>query len=151
MKSLHYLFIILMMFLTTNCSHAQSNKTLVDEVVVLNKADFLVKVFNYEQQAEEWLYEGDKPCIIDLYADWCGPCKIIEPFMKELAAQYKDEVVFYRIDIDKENELAAVVGAYSIPMLLFVPMEGQPRVAVGAMPKETIEKYLKIILLGMEL
>ena len=94
MKHLNLLFIILMMFVTTDCTNAQSSKKPEGEVVLLNKADFLEKVFNYEKQSEEWLYEGDKPCIIDFYADWCGPCKIIEPFLKELAAQYKDEVIF---------------------------------------------------------
>ena len=150
MKSLNFLFILLMVFLTTNCTHAKSNKAMEGEVVMLNKADFLEKVFNYEEHTSEWIYEGIKPCIIDFYADWCGPCKIIEPYLKELATQYKDEVVFYRIDIEEEVELATVVGASSIPLLLFIPMEGPPKVSLGAMPKATLEQHLKTILLGME-
>ena len=151
MKRSNILFIILLMLLTTSCTNAKSNKDPEGEVVMLNKADFLEKVFNYEKQSAEWLYEGEKPCIIDFYADWCGPCKIIEPFIKELAAQYKDEVVFYRIDVDEESELAAAFGISNIPLLLFVPMEGPPKVSLGAIPKATLEEQLKIVLLGMEL
>ena len=149
MKQLKYLFIIPVMLLTATCSNAQSKGT--DEVVLLNKADFLTKVFNYEKQSEEWIYEGKKPCIIDFYADWCGPCKIIAPIMKELAAEYKEDIIFYKIDVDIEQELAAVFGISSIPMILFVPMEGPPHAALGAIPKETMVEQIKQILLSKEI
>jgi len=151
MKRIKYLFILPMMFLAVNCSNAQSAGKAEGEVVVLNKAEFLVKVFNYEKQSKEWIYEGNKPCIIDFYADWCGPCKLIAPIMKELAATYKDEVVFYKIDVDVENELAAIFGVSSIPTILFVPMEGPPQKAVGALPKATMEEQIDLVLLGKEI
>ena len=146
MKRLKFLVIIPMMLMTATCSHAQSKDE--GEVVMLNKADFLVKVFNYEKQTEEWVYEGKKPCIIDFYADWCGPCKIIAPIMKELAAEYKDDIIFYKIDVDAETELAAAFGISSIPLILFVPMEGSPQAALGAYPKETIVERINSILLN---
>ena len=144
------IYLIPMMFFVVNCSHAQSSKNEEGEVVVLNKADFLTKVFNYEKNAEEWVYEGDKPCIIDFYADWCGPCKLIAPIMKELAAEYEDEIIFYKIDVDKETELAAVFGISSIPLVLYVPMEGPPRGDLGAKPKETMVELINLILLDKE-
>ena len=146
MKHLKCLFIIPMMLLAVTCSNTQSKGD--GEVVLLNKADFLAKVFNYEKQTEKWIYEGKKPCIIDFYADWCGPCKMVAPIMKELAAEYKDDIIFYKIDVDVEQELAAVFGVRSIPMILFVPMEGEPQMAVGALPKATMVEQIKLILLG---
>jgi len=143
MKSLKYLLIIPLISLNVNFIHAQSN----GEVVALNKAAFLEKVFNYEKQTDKWIYEGKKPCIIDFYADWCGPCKLVAPIMKELAAEYKDNIIFYKIDVDVEKELAAVFGVNSIPRILFVPMEGQPQVAVGALPKEAMVRQINSILL----
>ncbi|MDR2234389.1 MAG: thioredoxin [Tannerella sp.] len=147
MKSLKYFLVILFIALNINYIHAQSS----GEIVVLNKADFLEKVFNYEKQSDEWIYEGNKPCIIDFYADWCGPCKIVAPIMKELATEFKDNIIFYKIDVDVEKELAAVFGISSIPTILFIPVEGQPQAAVGALPKEAMIRQIKSILLGKEL
>ena len=149
MKHLTFLCTIPLMLLIVTCSNAQSKEE--GEVVLLNKADFLVKVFNYEKQSDEWIYEGKKPCIIDFYADWCGPCKMVAPIMKELAAKYKDEIIFYKIDVDEEKELAAMFGVNSIPMILYVPMEGIPRAAIGAYPKEIMVEQIKQILLGEEI
>ena len=147
MKQLKYLLIIPMMFLAANCSNAQSSKNAEGEVIVLNKADFLTKVFNYEKNSQEWVYEGKKPCVIDFYADWCGPCKMIAPIMKELAAEYKDKVIFYKIDTDREKELAMVFGISSIPLVLFVPAEGQPQAMLGARSKDAYIEQIKQILL----
>jgi len=144
MKRLKIFFTIPMMLLTFTCSNTQSKGD--GEVVVLKKVDFLTKVFNYEKQSEEWVYEGEKPCVIDFYADWCGPCKLVAPIMKELADKYKDEVIFYKIDVDVEKELAAVFGVSSIPTILFVPIKGMPMKAVGALPKETMVEQIKLIL-----
>jgi len=149
MKQLTFFFTIPFVLLVITCSNAQSKEE--GDVVLLNKADFLVKVFNFEKQSEEWIYEGDKPCVIDFYADWCAPCKIIAPIMKELAAVYKDEIIFYKVDVDVEKELAAVFGVNSIPMILYVPMEGIPRAAVGAYPKEKMVEQIKQVILGEEI
>jgi len=107
----------------------------------LTKQTFLEKVFNYEQN-KEWKFEGDLPCMIDFYADWCGPCKMVAPIMEELAKEYDGKVNFYKIDTDAEQELAAAFGIQSIPSLLFIPKEGQPQMAVGALPENTIKQVI---------
>ena len=110
----------------------------------LTKETFMEKVFNYEQN-KEWKYTGDKPCIIDFYADWCGPCKMVAPILEELSKEYDGKLYVYKIDTEAEQELASVFGIRSIPSLLFVPMEGQPQMAMGALPKDAFEKAFKDI------
>lgn len=111
----------------------------------LTKETFISKVFNYEAH-KEWKFVGDKPCIIDFYADWCGPCKMVEPILEELAREYDGKIDIYKVDTEKESELASVFGIRSIPSLLFVPKDGQPQMAMGALPKETFEKAFKEVL-----
>lgn len=125
-----------------------SNDTQEGKVIQMNKAMFIDKVFNYEENPDKWVFKGDKPCIIDFYADWCGPCKKIAPIMAELAAEYKDQIVIYKVDTDKERELAQVFGIRSIPSILFCPAEGQPQMTMGALPKEQFEKMIKELLLA---
>lgn len=120
------------------------------EVIVLNKVDFLAKVFNYEKNTEQWVYEGNKPCVVDFYADWCGPCRKVSPILKELAMVYKNEIVVYKVDVDAENELAAAFGIQSIPTLLFIPARGLPQIAQGALPREELIKCIDSYLLGKE-
>jgi len=114
----------------------------------LTKETFLSKVFNYETN-KDWKFEGDKPCIIDFYADWCGPCKMVAPILEELATEYKGKLDIYKIDTEKETELASVFGIKSIPSLLFVPKDGPPQMAMGALPKETFITAFKDVL-GVE-
>ncbi len=114
----------------------------------LTKETFLKKVFNYEQN-KEWKFEGEKPCIIDFYADWCQPCKMVAPILEELAAEYDGKMDVYKIDTEEEQELASVFGIRSIPSLLFVPSEGQPQMAMGALPKDAFVKAFKDVL-GIE-
>ncbi len=111
----------------------------------LTKESFKEKVFDYEKN-KEWKFEGEKPCIIDFYADWCAPCKMVAPILEELADEYKDELNVYKVDTESENELAAIFGIQSIPSLLFVPSDAQPQMAMGALPKETFEKAIKDVL-----
>ncbi len=108
----------------------------------LTKETFLSKVFNYETN-KDWKFEGDKPCMIDFYADWCGPCKMVAPILEELAREYEGKVDIYKVNTEEEQELAAVFGIKSIPSLLFVPLEGQPQMAMGALPKDTFIKAIK--------
>ncbi len=115
--------------------------------IFLTKADFLTKVMNYEANPTEWKYVGDKPCVIDFYADWCGPCKMIAPILDELAEEYADEIYIYKINTEQEQELAGAFGIRSIPSLLFVPMEGQPQMAQGALPKPNLKEAIDTILL----
>lgn len=128
---------------TTAAASAEAGK-----VIQMNKTMFLERVFNYEKSPDKWVYEGNKPCIIDFYADWCGPCKRVAPIMAELAEQYKDQIVVYKVDTDKERELAQVFGIRSIPSILFCPAEGQPQMTAGALPKAEFEKMVKEILLA---
>lgn len=102
----------------------------------LTKEKFLSKIFNYEKNAE-WKYEGTKPSIIDFYADWCGPCKIVTPVLEELSKEYEGQIDFYKIDTEEELELSAAFGIRNIPSFLFIPVENQPQMAVGALPRET--------------
>lgn len=114
----------------------------------LTKETFLAKVFNYEEN-KEWKFEGEKPCLIDFYADWCGPCKAVAPVLEELSVEYDGKLNIYKIDTEQEQELAAAFGIRSIPSLLFVPKDGQPQMAMGALPKDTLKKAFKDVL-GVE-
>lgn len=111
---------------------------------------FKEKVLNYEINTEEWVYEGKIPCIIDFYASWCGPCKMIAPILEELSEEYKDKIIIYKIDTEKEQDLAAMFSIRSIPSILFVPMDGKPSMINGALPKKDFEKVIKDILLKEE-
>jgi thioredoxin 1 len=111
----------------------------------LTKESFLQKVFNYEQN-KEWKFEGELPCIIDFYADWCAPCKMVEPVLRELAQEYRGQLNIYRVDTQAEQELAAAFGIQSIPSILFVPLNDKPQMAVGALPKKTLKEAIKELL-----
>jgi thioredoxin len=111
----------------------------------LSAKDFKEKVFNYEEN-KEWKFEGDLPCLIDFYADWCGPCRTVAPILEELAAEYDGKMNIYKIDTDKERELAGLFRIQSIPSLLFIPLSGQPQMAMGALPKDTFKKAIKDVL-----
>lgn len=113
----------------------------------LNKETFLSKVFDYENN-KEWKFEGDLPCVIDFWAPWCGPCKMVGPIMEELSEEYKGKVNFYKINTDEEQELGYAFNIRSIPSLLFVPKEGQPKMAVGALPKEALKEAVEAELLS---
>ena len=117
------------------------------EVIVLTKAEFLEKVFNYEKHPNEWVYEGSKPCIVDFYADWCGPCKQVAPILRDLAILYKKDIIVYKINVDQEKELAAAFGIQSIPTFLFIPKEGKPMMSMGALPREDFAKQIDEYLL----
>ncbi len=106
---------------------------------------FKKDIFDYTTE-KEWKFKGDKPAIIDFYADWCGPCKAVAPVLEELSDEYKDKIVIYKVDTEVEQELSAVFKIRSIPSMLFIPMDKQPMMQAGALPKtalsEIIEKEL---------
>ena len=112
------------------------------KTIQLNKAGFLAKVVNYETTPNEWKYLGDKPAIIDFYADWCGPCKMVAPILEELAEEYSDKIYIYKVDTEKEQALASLFGIRSIPSILFIPMSGKPQMAMGALPKAELKKAI---------
>lgn len=112
----------------------------------LTKETFLEKVFNFETN-EEWKYEGKIPCLIDFYADWCGPCKMVAPILEELSKEYDGKINIYKVDTEAEQELAAAFGIRSIPSMLFCPMDGKPQMAAGALPKQALKDAINDVLL----
>jgi thioredoxin len=108
----------------------------------LTKEQFLSKVFNYEKN-KEWKFEGDLPAVIDFWAPWCGPCRMVGPVIDELSTEYAGKVNFYKVNTEEEQELASAFGIRSIPSLLFVPKTGQPKMAVGALPKEAMKQAVE--------
>jgi len=114
----------------------------------LTKETFLEKVFNYEKE-KDWKYSGELPAIIDFWAPWCGPCRMVGPVLEKIAEDYSGKLVVYKINTDEEQELAGAFGIQSIPSILFVPVNGQPQMAVGALPKTTIVDAIKDVL-GVE-
>lgn len=111
----------------------------------LTKETFLEKVYNFEEN-KEWKYEGELPCIVDFYADWCMPCKMVAPVLEELSEEYEGKMNIYKVNTEKQQELAAAFGIQSIPSLLFVPLEGQPQMAMGALPKDSMKSAMKDVL-----
>ncbi len=114
----------------------------------LTTSDFREKVVDYTTANGQWIYKGERPCVIDFYATWCGPCKMIAPILEDLAKEYDGQVDIYKVDTDKEKELAALFGIRSIPTLLFVPQNALPQIAQGALPRETLVQIIDTILLG---
>lgn len=112
----------------------------------LTKQAFIEKVFNYEKN-KEWKFEGQLPCLIDFYADWCGPCKMVAPILEELSKEYEGKINIYKVDTEVEQELAGAFGIKSIPSMLFCPQDGQPQMAQGALPKESLKKTIEDVLL----
>ncbi len=110
----------------------------------ISKADFLKLVMDYEKNKEIWVFKGEKPCLIDFYADWCAPCRITSPILEDLAKQYAGKINIYKVDVDKEQELAALFGVQSIPTFLFCPMEGNPTISSGIANSPEATKMLFI-------
>lgn len=108
----------------------------------LTKESFLTKVFDYEKN-QDWKFSGELPAIIDFWAPWCGPCRMVGPVLEELSEEYKGKVNIYKVNTDEEQELGSVFGIRSIPSILFVPMRGQPKMAVGALPKESLKQAIE--------
>ncbi|MBB6482161.1 thioredoxin [Spirochaeta isovalerica] len=106
---------------------------------------FKEKVFNYTEN-KDWKFEGDLPCIIDFYADWCGPCKMVAPILEELSTEFEGKMNVYKVNTEEQQELAAAFGIQSIPSLLFVPKDGQPQMAMGALPKNSLLDAMKNVL-----
>lgn len=115
----------------------------------LTTETFKEKIFDFTQ-GQDWVYNGSKPAIIDFYADWCGPCKMVTQVLEEIQNDFGDKIDIFKIDVDAETELAAIFGIRNIPSLLFVPLEGKPQMAVGALPKSNFEKVINEVLLKTE-
>ena len=116
----------------------------------LTKQAFLEKIFNFEEN-KEWKYEAELPSVIDFWAPWCGPCRMVGPIIDELSAEYEGKVNFYKVNTDEEQELAGAFGIRSIPSLLFIPKEDKPKMAVGALPKASLKEAIDRELLGKKI
>jgi thioredoxin len=159
MKILNKLLVLLVLMpglASCGAQNAKGNESVVAsentknkkmKTVHLTKDEFLKKVVDYEKNPTEWKYLGDKPALIDFYADWCGPCKAVAPVLEELAAEYEGKIYIYKIDTEKEQELAAAFGIRSIPTLIFVPMGENPQMIQGALPKANLKEAIESVLL----
>lgn len=116
------------------------------KVIELTNEIFKQKIFNYETN-KTWKFEGNLPVIIDFYATWCGPCRTLSPLVEEMAKKYDGKIIVYKVDTDKEQNLAQSMGISSLPTLLFIPTKGQPKSSIGAVPTETLEKAIREVLL----
>mgnify|MGYP002232052135 CR=1 FL=1 len=110
--------LIVSVFMTGSLVYGQTGK-----VIHINQSEFIEKVYDYKKNPDKWVYEGSKPAIIDFYADWCGPCRRLSPVLEKLAEKYKDKIVIYKVNTDKERELAAAFGITSLPTLVFIHWE----------------------------
>lgn len=136
------LLLIVSVFMTGSLVYGQTGK-----VIHINQSEFIEKVYDYKKNSDKWVYEGSKPAIIDFYADWCGPCRRLSPVLEKLAEKYKDKIVIYKVNTDKERELAAAFGITSLPTLVFIPLRDTPQVSQGALPQEVLEKGIEEVLL----
>lgn len=163
MRKLGYLF-VLSAFMFISCSgtsgskegtakssapDGQSAKTGTSEGKLehLTAQTFKLKVMDYEKNPQQWIFEGDKPAIVDFYADWCRPCKMIAPILEELAVEYKGQIDIYKVDTEAQRELATIFGIQSLPTVLFIPASGNPSAQKGALPKESYKKIIDEFLL----
>ena len=145
MKRILASIIVLFALVSASCAQTQKEES---SVIQMNKQMFLDKVFDYTTGATEWKYQGDKPCVIDFYATWCGPCRMVAPILKDLAKEYGDSIVIYKVDTDKEKELSMAMGIQSLPTIVFIPKTGQPQVIVGAADKTTFRRAIDEVLLN---
>mgnify|MGYP003573482887 CR=1 len=115
--------------------------------VMLTKETFLKEVWDYENSPQEWKFKGDKPALIDFYADWCAPCRKAAPVLEEIASEYQGKIDVYKIDTQKERELAAVFQVRGIPAFLYIPLEGKPTMTsgIGRSDEETKQRFEEII------
>jgi len=160
MKNIKTLLFLMAAIVAVSCSNSTETKAQADmsadkegteivegKTINMDKDMFIERVMDYQSNKETWIYLGDKPAIIDFYADWCKPCKMIAPIMEELAEEYKGQIYIYKVDTQVERELASVFGIRSIPAVLFIPMEGRPQMSTGALPKESFKDAIDNFLL----
>lgn len=159
MKSIFLTTALSIALFTTSCtsqgsegnqSTSSTNSSTSNEVkaIKINQQEFLELVYNYQANPNDWVFEGDLPAIIDFYADWCAPCRIVAPILDELAKEYEGKIRIYKIDTDKEKDLARVFNIRSIPTMLFIPAKGQPQMSQGALPKETLKQVIDNFMLA---
>ena len=144
MKKILASLVLLFAVITTYAQNQQEETA----VIQMNKQMFLDKVFDYTNGATKWNYKGEKPAVIDFYATWCGPCRMVAPILKNLAKEYGDSIVIYKVDTDREKELSGAMGIQSLPTIVFIPKSGQPQVIIGAADKATFRRAIDEVLLN---
>lgn len=134
-------FVFVFALLSLSFAYSQSKP------IEITKEDFLTKVADYKKSPEKWVSLAEKPIIVDFYANWCKPCKMISPILDKMAEKYADKIIIYKVNVDKEKELAKEIGINSIPTLIFVPKDGEPQIMVGAKSEEELDKFIQEVLL----
>lgn len=134
-------FVFVFALLSLSFAYSQSKP------IEITKKDFLTKVADYKKSPEKWVSLAEKPIIVDFYANWCKPCKMISPILDKMAEKYADKIIIYKVNVDKEKELAKEIGINSIPTLIFVPKDGEPQIMVGAKSEEELDKFIQEVLL----
>ena len=135
------LLIAMVILATAFTANAQDKKE-ESKVKQLTYKEFIKKVWNFEDSPNTFIYKGKLPAVIDFYADWCGPCRRVAPIMEKMAEEYDGKLLVYKVNVDQEKDLATAFNVKSIPMVLFIPMEGQPMMQVGALPEEGYKKVI---------
>ncbi len=149
-KKILYSLVLVLIF--TACGNSSSDSKNVSD---LDKKDlphltnetFKEKIWDYIASPQEWVFEGEKPVVIDFYADWCRPCQKIAPIMKELAEQYDGKIKVYKINVDEEKELTKLLDIKGIPAVLFIPKEGKPVMKSGALYQKAYHKLVNELLI----
>ncbi len=157
MKKTIFSILALSLFMLISCNNTAQNKGKNEDaknqtmsqasVKQLNKVGFIDKIMDYETNPTTWIYKGEIPSVVDFYADWCRPCKIVAPIMEELAKEYEGRINIYKVDVDQEKELSQYFRIESIPAILFIPLKGEPSMQAGAMSKEQYRKIFDEFLL----
>ena len=153
MKKSSFIILVLSVVMLASCKNAantnDSSSKLANKfdnqgkVMQTNKLNFLDVIMDYEKNPHSWVFKGEKPCVVDFYADWCKPCKMVAPIMEELAKEYEGKINIYKVNIDNEKELAQFFQIESIPAILFVPQNGNPSMQAGAMSKEQYKQLFE--------
>ena len=164
MKELFLVFIVVSALLTScKCSHKDDNfdkkqdanievtdsESTVNEktcIKVMSYKDFTKNVWDFESNPNEFVFKGDKPCVIDFYATWCGPCKMVAPILEKLAQEYDGKVDFYKVDTDKEQKLAMILQIRNIPTIFFAKDNAQPEKSVGAKDENYFRSHINKML-----
>ena len=136
-------FLIAMVILATAFTANAQEEKKESQVKQLTYNEFLKKIWNFENNPNTFIYKGKLPAVVDFYADWCGPCRRVAPIMEKLAEEYDGRLLVYKVNVDQEKDLASAFQVKSIPMLLFIPLEGQPMMQVGALPEEGYKKVIE--------
>jgi len=153
MKKISFVFILSVILIFNTCNSSGENKpegktivTAEGSVTMITAEMFRKLVWDYQKNPKSFVFAGDVPVIVDFYAVWCRPCKMVSPIMDDLAKEYKGKIKIYKVDTDAERELAGLFNIQSIPAILFVPKTGKPTMSVGASPKETYVQAIQDVL-----